>query len=194
MQSLRDQCNNVEDNKNLYLQTPTSFIEWLKPSPSSSSSLTDQHGQTIQFLPILGKHFEEGHGIMQKEGFAVKEEKVEQVTVALHIGLPNTGGTSDHDHDHDDEKKVFHHDVKELEEEEEALMLMKKNLHDDQCSNLKQQEIRERRFWIPTPAQILVGPMQFACSICSKTFNRYNNMQVSCFLLNFSHICLTVCS
>ncbi|KAM7273700.1 hypothetical protein ACFE04_028364 [Oxalis oulophora] len=165
--------NYLVDEKNPPLST--NFIEWLKPtSPISSSSSNSSSSssplsssscvtQQVQCLPLLNK-LNVGVDANIKGGLIKEEENnIEKVTVALHIGLPNSTSKYISTGDDHDRMKV---DI------DEADMKKKTIRFNGGCG------ADQSRFWIPTPAQILVGPMQFSCSICNKTFNRYNNMQM----------------
>ncbi|CAL9214162.1 unnamed protein product [Arabidopsis halleri] len=189
--------------KGLSFESP-SFIEWLEP-PSSTSVLyrmntrdamsRSSHHQSqknmlerslflyqpqeplntsIQCLPLLNKLMENKSRQALDD---IKEESKDDV-VTLQIGFPKYHrGSSD-----DDSDTTFDHQKKPIKREiiEDGVVMMKKRrkMKFDEEITGSDVEVCGKRFWIPSPAQIHVGPMQFACSICSKTFNRYNNMQM----------------
>ncbi|XP_076924293.1 zinc finger protein WIP2-like [Bidens hawaiensis] len=103
----------------------------------------------------------------------------ESVTVALHLGLPNSSLTeadliprlsaySNNNINIVTEDVNVNDDHKQVEEDEGA----------NSNGYLITSALNKGQYWIPTPAQILIGPTQFSCPLCFKTFNRYNNMQM----------------
>ncbi|KAG6420212.1 hypothetical protein SASPL_116732 [Salvia splendens] len=121
------------------------------PSPSSSSP---PPREALPLLNTLNSSQESCHGgpIKPEEHCNCDDE---DVTIDLQIGLPSPNSEPGSGSSEAAEKEGV-----------------------DILSGLPLNRLNMGQYWIPTPSQILIGPTQFSCHLCCKTFNRYNNLQM----------------
>lgn len=181
-------------NSPCLLSSPSSSPPPINPSfyfPSNYHTYTSPPPPKTKLLPFLHlRHQEQEHHYEEEEeeeclesSFSAMEvhkkkkelstsssskclDEEDAVTVALHLGLPTTAASAD------------------LSSSLYSAEVSDKGEKTTDASGLLPDRINRGQYWIPTSAQILIGPTQFACPLCFKTFNRYNNMQV-CHLWSF---------
>ncbi|KAL6502986.1 hypothetical protein OROHE_024154 [Orobanche hederae] len=180
--------NNINNNNNNNNNCNNSLFFYTRCNEFSpqSSAAPPPSPPLIEALPLLSR--ESSHGAATELDMNAKNneededgenhEDDESLTVTLNLGLSTpscnnlTTDSADHHHHHH-LQILMNNNTTSRKDQETAAVTVATN-----GSSYATGPINKGQYWIPSPAQILIGPTQFSCPLCFKTFNRYNNMQM----------------